>query len=374
MSLQTISNLTPAEQLIAFNTLIKAGLQEAYDPKDADEQSFYSSLYYSKIARCTMPADFARKLPEIYTPEGGLLSPLLAGKLPKKDIVAQLMPLGAMEALSYDGGGASEYPLLREAQDINLGPYEHKLGVSRWNFEADIYGTLNGFVRMLRRAAEKNADVLLSQLLNNGNTAACWHTAVTGKNFFATAIPCDLASNLVGETFDNYFTGTPLTAANILKRIGYAKTIKLGGGIPGGVKLDTLIVPPELEFDAEIATAMQMIVYGGSNSAPGQPANTAAVGENVVKLLKHVKQVVFADMLTSRQGNGTGAGPAATWYLMDSRRFSLGYSRALGPQYAWQINPNDAIVFEENKYRAKVNTWEGAGYLLPQYICKCVGI
>jgi len=33
-----------------------------------------------------------------------------------------------------------------------------------------------------------------------------------------------------------------------------------------------------------------------------------------------------------------------------------------------------AIVFEENKYRAKVNTWEGAGYLLPQYICKCVNI
>ena len=197
-SLSTIASLTPDQQLIAFNTLVQAGLQEAYDPTDKDEKKFQDSIFYHKIARCKMPQDFARQLPEIYQPSGALISPLLAGRLPRKDVIAQLMPLGNMEELDINGGGAKAYPLLREAQEINLGPYEQKTRVSRWLFSADIHGTIANFIRMLRRTSEKNADVLLSKLLNNGNTASCWHTGVTGKKFFDTSIPCDLASNLVG--------------------------------------------------------------------------------------------------------------------------------------------------------------------------------
>lgn len=373
-SLTTIANLTPDQQLIAFNSLVQAGLQEAYDLTDGEEVTFQQSIFYPKIARCKMPTDFARQLPEIYNPDGSLTSTLLAGRLPRKDIIAQLMPLGSMEALDINGGGAKAYPLLREAQDIDLGPYEQKTRVSRWLFLADIHGTIAHFIRMLRRTSEKNADILLSKLLNNGNTASCWHTGITGKKFFDTSIPCDLASNLLGETFDNYFTATPLTVANLVKRISYGRTIKLGDGIPGGVNFDTLVIPPELQYEGETATMLQNIVNGGTNSAPGQPAGTAAVGENVAYVMRHVKNVVVADMLTSRLADGTGAGPAATWYLIDSRRYALGYARALGPQYAWQLNPMDTIVFEENEYRAKVNTWEGAGYYLPQYAAKCVGV
>lgn len=374
----SITSLTSGEQIIAFSALIKAGLQEAYDLTDHDEKEFYNSVVYSKIARCKMPTDFARELPEIYKPDGGLLNPLFAGRLPALTIIAQLMPLGFMEELSLDGGGSTSYPLLREAQTISLKPYEQKNHVSRWRFEADIYGTLAAFVRMLRRASEKNLDLLLARLLNLGNTTACWHTAVTGKNFFDVGIPCDLATNLSGDTFDNYRTGYPLTAANILKLIGYGRTIKLGDGFPGGVKYDMLVYPPELTLDAETATMMQYIVWGHTagvgNPAPGQPTGTAAMGENAVQVLKHVKHVVPMDMLTARQAGGSGAGPASTWYLQDSRLFALGAARALGPAYAWQINPNDACVFESNEYRSKVNTWEGVGYYLPQYIQKCVGI
>lgn len=373
-TLSTIASLTPDQQLIAFNTLVQAGLQEAYDPTDKEEKMFQESIFFHKVARCKMPQDFARQLPEIYLPSGALISPLLAGRLPRKDVIAQLMPLGNMEELDINGGGAKAYPLLREAQEINLGPYEQKTRVSRWLFSADIHGTVANFIRMLRRTSEKNADILLSKLLNNGNTASCWHTGVTGKKFFDTSIPCDLASNLVGETFDNYYTATPLTVANLVKRIAYGRTIKLGDGIPGGVVFDTLVIPPELLYEGETATMLQNIVYGGTNSAPGQPAATAAVGENVAYVMRHVKNVVVADMLTSKIADGTGAGPAATWYLLDSRLYALGYARALGPQYAWQLNPMDTIVFEENEYRAKVNTWEGAGYYLPQYVAKCVGV
>lgn len=378
MSQITISDLSSDQQLIAFGTLIKAGLQEAYDLTDKDEKAFYDSIVYSKIARCVMPEDFARKMPEFYKPDGGLISPLFAGKLPRSYLLAQLMPLGFMEAVSINGGGSTSWPLLREAQEINMGPYEQKTHVSRWIFESDIYGTLSAWVRMLRRASEKNADLLLARLLNLGESSACWHTGATGKNFFGTAIPCDLATGLSGDVFDNYFTGMPLTAANVLRQIGYSKTIKLGDGFPGGINLDTLIYPPELTLDAETAALLQYIVWSGTggvgNLAPGQANGTAAMGQNAVQVMRHVKQIIPMDMLTARQAFGTGAGPGSTWYLMDSRCFSLGYARALGPSYAWQISPNDTAVFEENEYRSKVNTWEGTGYLLPQYIQKNRGI
>lgn len=355
----TVSGLSAAQEQIAFSAIIAAGLQDAYLGD--------LGLVFEKIARCQMPGDFARKFPNLYAPDGQLLNPGSA-VLPETTVFGQVMPLARMEAISKEGGGATSYPLLRQAQDVALGPYEAKAHESIWNFRKDIHGTLQSAAHLMRRTAEKNADFLLASLLQNGHTANCWHTSITGKKFFDTNIPCDLASGLSGDVFTNYYTNTPLNATNILKRVGYARSIKLGDRVPISVNLDTLIYPVQLEMDASVATLMKFIVFGGSNSAPGQPANTAAMGDNPAQILQYVKSVVPFDVLS----DGTSSGDL-TWYMVDSRMCALLYARALAPQYAWQVDPSSTSVFEENEYRWKVNSWEGAGYGLPQFIVKCRG-
>ena len=109
---------------------------------------------------------------------------------------------------------------------------------------------------------------------------------------------------------------------------------------------------------------------GAGNLAPGQANNTAAQGDNVAFIRKYIKKVVYCDVLASPND----ANQLSTWYLADSRSYGLLYARALAPQYSWQVSPNDFFVFEENMYKFKVNTWEGAGYGLPQFIQKCRGL
>lgn len=355
----TVSGLTPAQEQIAFSAIIAAGLQEAYLGD--------LNLVFEKIARCQMPEYFARKFPELYQPNSELIKPGSTA-LPEKTIFGQVMPLARMEAISKEGGGATSYPLLRQAQDVTLGPYEAKAHESIWNFRKDVHGTLQSAAHLMRRTAEKNADFLLAAKLQNGHLSKCWHSGATSKNFFDVNIPCDLASNLSGDVFTNYYTNTPLNGGNILKKIGYARSIKLGDRVPITVNLDTLIYPVQLEMDAAIATLIRYIVYGGTNPAPGQPANTAAMGDNPAMLLQYVKKVIPYDVLS----DGTSSGDV-TWYLTDSRLCGLLYARALAPQYAWQVDPNSTSVFEDNEYRWKVNTWEGADYGLPQFIFKMRG-
>lgn len=364
MPIENIGNQTQAVNQLLYTSLIAQGMQEAY-LGDLD-------LFYDKIARCQMPEYFARKFPDIYAPDGSLLN--VSAALPKSAYFAQTMPLAIMEQLSTSGGGATAFPLIREIQDVSLNPYEAKSVVSQWDFRQDVYGTLQAAGALLRRTAEKNADRLIKNLLNNGSTASYWATAKTSKNFFDTNIPNDLDSGLNGGYFDNLVTNCPLTAANIAKQVGRILAIQLGDNVPIKVKPDTLIVPVQMTYDADVATLVGSIVYSGAgvpngNLAPGQSAGTAAQGDNVVFIRKYIKNVVYADILAD-QNNAT---QLKTWYLADSRGFGLLYARALSPQYAWQISPNDFPVFENNMYAFKVNTWEGAGYGLPQFIHQCTG-
>jgi len=346
----TLSSLTTAQVAVAFTAYVQAALQEAYDPSE-------DSIFYTDVARTQGPDDFT--IPDARLADGEL-NPFAS--LPKTAIFGQLMPMGPMEQTF---GAGSSNPLVRQAQTIELLPYQKKVHVNRWEFSNDIYRTLAAAPRTLRRVAEKNPDFLVSSLLQQGNAAAAWFSGATGKNFFDTAIPEDLASNFTGRTFDNYRTNYPLTAANLSKAIAKAAQIRLGDGTPAGVRLDTLVVPSSLMYDADIATLVGSIVYGGQNAAPGQPANTAAQGDNVVYIRKYIKKVVYADVLS----DGTASGDV-TWYLLDSRRFGIGFARALAPSYAMQVDPNSASVFNDNELRWKVNNYEGADYLLPQYIQK----
>jgi hypothetical protein len=277
--------------------------------------------------------------------------------------------MGPMEQTS---GAGSSNPLVRQAQTVELLPYQKKVHVNRWEFGNDIFKTLAAAPRTLRRVAEKNPDFLVSSLLQNGNSAAAWFSGITGKNFFDTAIPEDLGNNYTNRTFDNYRTNYPLTAPNLAKQVGRAAQIRLGDNTPTNVNFDTLLVPRAMQYDADAVTLLSSIVYSGVAGTgglfPGQTAATAAEGDNIVYLRKYIKKVVYGDVLSDGTANGD-----VTWYLLDSRKFSIGFARALAPAYAMQVDPNSASVFNDNELRWKVNNYEGAGYLLPQYIFKARG-
>lgn len=356
-TVQTISGLTSAQVAIAFTAYVQAALQEAYDPAE-------DGLFYSDVARTMGPDDF-------YIPDArladGELNPFAS--LPKTAVFGQLMPMGPMEQTS---GAGSSNPLVRQAQTVELLPYQKKVHVNRWDFGNDIFRTLAAAPRTLRRVAEKNPDFLVASLLQQGNSVAAWFGAATGKNFFDSAIPEDLAGNSTGRTFTNYRTNFPLTAPNIAKQIGAAAQIRLGDNTPANVRFDTLLVPTAMMYDADATTLLGSIVYSGVAGTgglfPGQTAGTAAQGDNIVAIRKYIKKVVYADVLS----DGTASGDV-TWYLLDSRRFSIGFARALAPAYAMMVDPNSASVFNDNELRWKVNNYEGAGYLLPQYIAKFRG-
>ena len=364
MAIETIGNQSQATNQLLYSSLVAAGMQEAYL---ADQE-----LFYMKIARCQMPDYFAAKYPNIVAPDGSRTLPARA--LPRQTFFAQAMPIAVMEDLSTEGGGATSFPVIRQVQDVTLGPREVKTHISVWDWDSDVQGSIHAVAGLLVRSAEKKADYLLSDLLNAGNTAPCWFTSKTGKHFFDTNIPCDLADNLNGQTFTNYRTNYPLTAANLSKAVGQMMTIKAGDKVPVRVKPDTLIVPTQMTYDADVATLVGSIVYSGTggagNLAPGQANNTAAQGDNVAFIRKYIKNVVYCDVLA----DDADANQLSTWYLADSRSYGLLYARALAPQYAYQVNPNDFFVFEENMYKFKVNTWEGAGYGLPFFIQKNRGL
>lgn len=365
MAIETIGNYSQATNQLLYSSLVAAGMQEAYLQDVA--------TFYKDIARCQMPDYFAAKFPTIVAPDGSMMTPSAA--LPQHAFFAQAMPIAVMEDLDVNGGGATSFPVIRQVQDVTLSPREVKTHISVWNWRSDVQGSVQAIAGLLARSAEKKADFLLSDLLNNGNTATCWFTAATnGKHFFDTNIPCDLSDGLSGQTFSNYRTNYPLTAANLSKAVGEMRTIRAGDTVPVAVNPDTLIVPTQMTYDADVATLVGSIVYSGTggagNLAPGQANNTAAQGDNVAFIRKYIKKVVYCDVLA----NPNDANQLSTWYLADSRSYGLLYARALAPQYSWQVSPNDFFVFEENMYKFKVNTWEGAGYGLPFFISKFRGL
>src|SRR5690349_5401698 len=116
---QTISGLSSAQVAIAFTAYVQAALQEAYDPSE-------DGLFYMDVARTMGPDDFV--IPDARLADGEL-NPFAT--LPKTAIFGQLMPMGPMEQTS---GAGSSNPLVRQAQTVELLPYQKKVHVNRWEF------------------------------------------------------------------------------------------------------------------------------------------------------------------------------------------------------------------------------------------------
>lgn len=333
--------LTPAQQIIAWNSVVEMGFNQPFDRP--------LPLAYKQIANVKEPKDWRqpgmppgavpKQIHWGFSPPNGKAHQLITGRHPRK--------------------------LTTHSLQVSLLPYADTLEIDRLEFQQDVHGLLRKIPRDLRRTEMKNPDVLLASLLRNGKTMLDYRGS---ENFFATGKLCS-PEGAVSDTFDNLFTATALTEVNLAKVCQKMQAIKGPDGIVLGVRPDTLIIPFSLQHDAAVATMIKQIVFSTGNPAPGQAVGTAAVGDSpMAEVLKWVKKVVVLDTLQ----DGTSINDT-TWYLADCSEEPWGLIYALGEpaEFASIMDPTNERVFWADKYAWGWRKIEGAALGIPQYIARC---
>lgn len=334
-----IGNLTPAEKVMAYNAIVEEGFQEPF--------SRPQELVYTKIAATKTPKDMG----------------VPAGVVPDKVSFGFSPPNGGAEELT--AAGRHSRPLSQHSIEVHRKIYTDTLHEERVNFEKDVLGVLKKVPRDLRRTEAKNPDKLLAALFREGKTRKDYR----GENFWATGKACSPEGN-VPDTFRNLYTGTALTARNVASVMQEMMAIKGPDGLTLGVRPDTLVIPFSLLQDATIATELKQIVFSAAQNPGhiGQAASTAAAADNVMTVLKWVKQVVVFDLLQDGQAiNNT------TWYILDANDGPVSFLYALfqEAEYVSLMDPRDPSVFWQDRYYWGYRKAEGVAYGLPQFAARC---
>lgn len=348
-----IGQLSPTEQIAFFNSTVAAEFQNAFYPE--------LMLIAPQIARIKGPADLNLK----------------DNKTPKKVVFPFPSPTGRVADMQ--GGRLESYPTVLNSLEVGVRPRGMRQHMDIETFDSDMFGFLNMAAQNMRRAHEKSPDFLVADLFRNGASTPVWYNGKNGitKNFWDTGHRCDHGEGLRTNTFDNTFPNLALTEANVAKVIQEGNSIVGPDGVNLGVRYDTLVVPTRLEHDAWAATQATNIVYSnGKNPFPGQAANTAAHGENVVKLMKNVKQIIVYPELD--QG---GANEDKTWFMLDcgvsSGRgggcYSFLYALVKAPTIIPLMDARDPNVVNEDRYEWYMKLREGADLGLPQYAARAIG-
>ena len=334
-----IGSLSDAEKIAFYNSVVEEGFNAPFDrPLETK---------YNQIAAVKLPKDLG----------------LLPGQSVEKVSFGFSPPNAKAE---QQINGRHSLPVTMHSIEVPIKPYTTTLHSEREDFDKDVMGILRKVPRDLKRVQSKNPDVLLGALLRAGGTTLDY----TGlKSFFDTAHKCS-PEGQVSATYDNLYTTTALTEANLGKVLQAQHSILASDGLTLGVRGNVLLVPPTLEHDAFVACKAAQIVYSnGTNAAPGQASNTAAMGDNVMALfLRWVKEIV---VMTELQ-DGTSTNNTA-WYAMDTNNgpVSLCYARTMEPEYVSLMNPQDPTVFFSDKYFWGSKWREGVAFGLPQFAARC---
>lgn len=336
-----IGNLSPAEKIMAYNSLVEAGFGKPFDrPQE---------LCYTSLAACKGPDDYG----------------LPPGVVPEKVSFGFSPPNGKAEKLGPSGRHAR--PLTEHSLEVSIDVYVDTLYEKRKNFQRDVLGILRKVPRDLRRTEAKNPDILLADLFRNGKTRRDYR----GEFFWAVNKKVSPEGS-VPDTFDSLYTGRPLTEVNLAYVMQQMMSQRGPDGLLLGVKPDTLVVPYTLWHDAILSTNLKQIVFSGTggagNLAPGQANNTAAAADNpMATILKWVKKViVFPELQDGQAVNNT------TWYVLDTADGPVSFAYALGlpAEYVSLMDPRDPSVFFQDQYYWGWRKEEGVGYGLPQFAAR----
>lgn len=349
MAIMNSGQLT-AQETILFNATIMAGLENAV--------TSVTDVVSEKIA-LTRPVVI----------EGSPADPM-SKKIPSEIVFPFSPPTAQAEDLTQQD--RPFHPLVRNNAKVPIAPYGTGYWISRRDFYQDIYYTLSQVPKKIARAMMKATDVQLARLLRNGKTTLDY----TNTNAFSASKPISVNGAIPG-IYSNLYTSRSLTSINLGYVVSQMMSRLNEDGLSLGLMPDTLIVPPTLYQEAQIATNMKSIVFSGAagagNLAPGQANNTAAVGDNWISFSGLIKQVVVMPELL--QGNQSI--DMTTWYVAEALNETHGGAVGLllaadpGFEFLTNLSPSDPEVFYKNRFAWGGERYLGTAYGVTSYLSRC---
>ena len=210
--------------------------------------------------------------------------------------------------------------------------FESTIEIDRNRILDDTYGIFDFPMRDLGRVAAKHPDLLVLDIMLNGQSRTCFDN----QNFFSTTHPTDLFSGqIAAANQSNYFTGTALTFDNYVAVRKAMIQYKGEDGLVFGVVPDTLYVGPDLEVTAKL------IAEAGS-VAPQTLGGITQVGANDNVLQSTCKVVVIPEL---------GADPGG-WYLADTSKgiMPIIWQERQAPNVITLRDPGNENVFKRKKF------------------------
>lgn len=220
--------------------------------------------------------------------------------------------------------------------------FEGTVEVDRDQIEDDNLGMYSGMIiPQLAAATKKHPDGLLKTLIQANPLG------FDGKALFADDHP---VYNKAGDTYDNNFPSTALSADNF--NTTWAKMVQYKGEDDQllGIMPTHLIVPPQLK-----KTAMEILQADLVAGASGGFSN----------VLKGWAQIMVIPEL---------ANESTTWYLADLSKplKPFGFQVRRAPEFASRDNLQDPKVFEKEKFTYGVSYRGEVFHTLPFLIAKAV--
>jgi len=217
--------------------------------------------------------------------------------------------------------------------------FESTIEVDRNKILDDTYGIFDFPMRDLGRAARKWPDVLLVNVLQNGQTQA----AYDGQNFFDTAHPIDkFTGQIASATQQNYWSsGMALSFDNYQTVRSNMLAYKGEDGLPLGVTPNLLVVPPQLEVTARL-------ICEADSVAPQTLGTITQAGANT-NVLRGTAKVLVVPELSNQ---------ATTWYLLDTTKGfkPFVFQQRQAPNMITLRDPSNENVFKRKKFVFGVDT------------------
>ena len=216
--------------------------------------------------------------------------------------------------------------------------FELTLELDREDVEDDQIGVYNPTVDMMGQQAATYPDDLLADLMRLGQTTI----AHDGQFFFDIDHPVNF-DDPSSPIQSNFFTGTPLTAANFNSVRAAMLGWKGADGKSLLVRPNLLVVPPALENIARVITESENISVAG--------------GSTQTNVYRGVAKVLVIPQLAGGIGD-------TEWYLLDTTKplKPFVFQNRRDPEFALLTDLSDENVFQRNKFVYGVNARGNAGY------------
>jgi phage major head subunit gpT-like protein len=232
------------------------------------------------------------------------------------------------------------------AYTITNRKYEATIGVTRDMLEDDQTGQIALKIRSLAEAGMEHYEQLLFELINAGQTTACFD----GQYFYDTDHP-------IGAGVGSNVAGLPLTSANLQSVLTAMQKRTMPNGEYMSIKPTHLLVPTALQW-----TAKEILNSGYYPDAVGAGQKLA------VNTLQGALELVISPRLTT----------ATEWHVLDASHSVKPFiiqQRVMPELEALDgSNGSSDSAFLRDEYLYGVRSRDAAGFGLWQYAYKSTGV